>query len=76
MGQGDKRESMMAEAAITVAVEKAVHDAMREVMQNAWDQHQVCVQSVRATWMDASTAGQNRLVVCDIEMETLTKRER
>ena len=63
----------MATAEITVAVEKAVHDALRELAQAAWDKHGVCVQSVRFSWFDVSTPAEPRLIVTEVEAETLTK---
>ena len=63
----------MATAEITVAVEKAVHDALRELAQAAWYKHGVCVQSVRFSWVDVSTQAEPRLIVTDVEAATLTK---
>jgi hypothetical protein len=63
----------MATAEITVAVEKAAHDAMRELAQAIWDKHGVCVRSVRFSWVDVSGMGEPRLLVTDVEAETLTK---
>lgn len=63
----------MATAEITVAVEKAVHDALRELAQAAWDKHGVCVQSVRFSWCDVSTPAEPRLIVTEVEAATLTK---
>lgn len=63
----------MATAEITVAVEKAVHDALRELAQAAWDKHGVCVQSVRFSWVDVSTPAEPRLIVTEVEAATLTK---
>lgn len=63
----------MATAEITVAVEKAVHDALRELAQAAWDKHGVCVQSVLFSWVDVSTPAEPRLIVTEVEAATLTK---
>ena len=63
----------MATAEITVAVERAAHDAMRELAQAIWDKHGVCVRSVRFSWVDVSGMGEARLLVTDVEAETLTK---
>ena len=58
---------------IAVAVEKAVHNAMREMAQAIWDQHGICVKSVRISWVDMSSIGKPRdLLVDEIEAETLT----
>lgn len=63
----------MATAEITVTVEKAVHDALRELAQAAWDKHGVCVQSVQFSWVDVSTPGEPKLIVTEVEAYTLTK---
>lgn len=63
----------MAAAGITVAVEKAAHDAMRELAQAIWDKHGVCVRGVRFSWVDVSGMGDTRLLVTDVELETLMK---
>ena len=63
----------MATEEITVAVEKAVHDALRELAQAAWDKHGVCVKSVRFSWVDVSTPAKPSLIVTEVEAATLTK---
>ncbi len=62
-----------AAAEITVAVEKAAHDAMRELAQAIWDKHGVCVRCVRFSWADASSMGEPRMLLMDVEADTLTK---
>ncbi len=47
--------------------------AMRELAQAIWDKHGVCVQSVRFSWVDVSGVVEQRLLVTDVEAETLTK---
>ena len=66
---------MAAEPKITVAVEKVAHDAMRDLAQAIWDKHCVCVRSVRFSWADVSTPVESRLLVMDVEAETMTKAE-
>ena len=63
----------MAKAEIMVAVEKAVHNALRELAQAIWDQHGVCVESAFFSWVDVSAPGEPRLIVTDVEAHTLTK---
>jgi hypothetical protein len=63
----------MATAEITVTAEKSVHDALRQLAQAIWDKHGVSVQSVRFSWIDASSAAQDRLIVTEVTAETLTK---
>ena len=60
---------------IAVAVEKAVHNAMREMAQAIWDKHGVCVKSVRISWVDMSSIGKpQELLVHEVEADTLTNR--
>lgn len=63
----------MAEAEITVAVEKAVHNALRELAQTVWDKHGICVRSVRFSWVDVSSNEEQKMIVTEVEAETLTK---
>ena len=63
----------MATAEITVAVESAVHKAFRRMAQEVWDQHGICVQSVQFSWIDVSNTSKQKLIVDDMEVETLTK---
>lgn len=58
---------------LTVAVEKAVHNALRETAQAIWDKHGICVRNANFSWTDASTVKGYRLVVTDVEVTTLTK---
>ena len=62
----------MATSEITVAVESAVHKAFRRMAQEVWDQHGICVQSVRFSWIDVSSVNKPRLFVTDVEAETRT----
>jgi len=52
----------MAKAEVTVAVEKAVHDAMREIAQTIWDKHGICLRNVNFSWVDVSTQAEPRLI--------------
>jgi len=58
---------------VTVATEKAVHGVLREIAQELWDTHGICVQSVRFSWTDVSTPGEQKLFVAEVEAETMTK---
>lgn len=58
---------------ITVVVEKVAHDAMRELAQAIWDKHGVCVRSVRFSWLDVSSLAEQRLLVKDVDADTLAK---
>jgi hypothetical protein len=59
---------------ITVSVEKAIHNALRESAQAIWDIHGVCVKSVFFSWVDVSTLGEPRLILTDVEANTITKK--
>ena len=63
----------MAKAEVTVAVEKAVHNALRAMAQAIWDKHGICVRNVHFSWVDVSSAAEHKLLVTDVEAETLTK---
>ena len=58
----------------TVAVEKAVHNALRELAQVIFDQHGICLESVNFSWVDVSTTSEDRMLVGDVAASTLTKR--
>ena len=63
----------MAKADITVAVERAVHDALRKLAQAVWDKHGVFVHSVRFSWVDTSDPAEPKMIVKEVEVATLTK---
>ena len=58
---------------LKVSVEKSVHDSLRHLAQAIWDQHAICIQDVRFSWVDVSTPGENQLILTDVKAETLTK---
>lgn len=74
--QRQRKDMDMATAEITVAVEKAAHDAMRELAQAIWDKHGICVRSVRFSWVELSSAAEAKMLVLDVEADTLTKAGR
>jgi hypothetical protein len=47
---GKQRRMTMAEAKITVNVERAIHDVLREFAQNLFDQHGIEIRSVNIDW--------------------------
>lgn len=63
----------MAKAEVTVAVERAVHNVLREMAQALWNEHGICLKGVRFSWVDLSTPAEPRLTVAEVEAETLTK---
>lgn len=54
-------------AAITVAVESAIHDALRGVIQNIFDQHGILVGRVDVSWMDI---GSRRSIIDGIRIDS------
>ncbi len=59
---------------IVVSVEKAVHDAFREMAQTVWDKHGICVKSVAFSWLCISGVGKHDMVLNDVDLETRTKQ--
>jgi hypothetical protein len=55
---------------ITVAVESAIHDALKEVVQNIADQHKIKVDSVSIKWSDISDHSGFKSIVREIEART------
>ena len=64
---------MMSDPKVVVAVEKAVHDALREVVQTIWNQHGICVQGANFSWVDVSTPGRPEMILTEVRLDTLTK---
>jgi len=58
---------------ISMSIEKSVHDAMREIAQSIWDKFGIRIDSVRFSWVDASTPGRHRFIVDDVNADTTTK---
>ena len=56
---------------IAVAVESAVHDALKEVMQKIADQYSIKVEHVAITWIDGSDDGGFRYLVRTVEARTV-----
>ena len=63
----------MAKAEVTVAVEKAVHNSLREMAQAIWDKHGICVRNVHFSWVDVSSPAEPKMLVTEVEAVTLTK---
>lgn len=61
------------EIKVKVAVEKAIHDAMREIAQTIFDEHSIVVHNVAFSYVEYSTTGQTKMLVHDVRMETETK---
>lgn len=58
---------------IKVSVEKAALDALRNLAQEVWTQHGICIKNVSFEWRDASRLNEDRMQVTDIEATMLTK---
>lgn len=63
----------MAEMKAIVSVEKAVHNAVHEMMQAIYDQHGIIVHGVNVHWLDISTHNQSKMVVAEINIDSRTK---
>ena len=62
----------MAEANISVAVERAVHDALRDVAEAIWFQHGIILEGASFNWIDISTAGEKHVLFTDLAVNTRT----
>jgi hypothetical protein len=58
---------------VIVTVEKAIHNALREVAQNAWEKYGVCIASAEFKWLDISSVNEHELIVTDLALRTITK---
>jgi len=54
-------------------VEQAIHEGMQKVIQNIWDEYQICVRTVSVNWVDLSTLEEPRMMVTGLNIETSTK---
>lgn len=52
-------------SAITVAVESAIHDALRGAIQKIFDQHGILVGRVDLSWLEISAHGASRRHIID-----------
>ena len=50
-----------------------VHVQLRELAQLIWDNHGICVQSVKFAWTDASSYDKIKMIVNEIQVDTLVK---
>lgn len=62
----------MADGTIAVAVEKAVHDALRDLAQAVFNQHGICIKNVAFDWLDFSTYNTSKMIVSGVTAETVT----
>lgn len=57
---------------VTVAIERAVHDGLRELIQALELAHGIRVNSVNVEWIDVSSLSEPRFVVRDMAITTTT----
>lgn len=57
---------------ITVALERAIHDALRESIQRIADQHGIRVTSLSAEWVDVSSVMDHKFLLTSLRAETVS----
>ncbi len=63
----------MAKSEIVIPVEKVIHDSLRQIAETVWETHGICIKNVHFYWINVSGPDEQRFVLSDIEVETLTK---
>jgi hypothetical protein len=58
---------------VKVSIEKAIHVGLQTVFQEIWDEHQICVKSVKTDWLDASGPGHPSMQLLSLDLVTTTK---
>ena len=58
---------------ITVAIEKAVHNAMSEVAQAIYDQHGIKILDAQIEWIDVSSTSEDKALIQHITLRTSTR---
>ncbi len=61
---------------ISVAVERAVHDGLRDFAERLWREHGIRIESAHFDWIDVSSAGQSDMMLMGVSAETTTKAGR
>lgn len=64
----------MAEAKVTVAVEKAISDEIRNMAQAIFDEYGIRINSAEFSWIDASTVEENCCFVSGVTVSTTSFR--
>ena len=57
---------------ITFAVERAIHDALRESIQRIADQHGIRVTSLSAEWVDVCSTSEQKFLIQTLRAETVS----
>lgn len=60
----------MASVEISVAVERAVHDALKAAAQRIFDEHGIRVDEVNLQWLNVSTSDRIRYRVIETQART------
>ena len=63
----------MADLKMAVSVEKAIHSALQEALQNIWDKFGVRVDDLSADWVNVSSPAEPKMMLTGINMRTTTK---
>lgn len=68
---------MSDKADITVAVEKAIHNALLKLVQEAWDNYGIRLEGARFTWIDVSSVDGPKFIATEISarMASLSGQE-
>jgi hypothetical protein len=62
----------MANADITVAVERLIHGALRDFIQSTFDAHGILISNVQVDWIIASSPVEDQAFVSTVEMTSRT----
>jgi hypothetical protein len=62
----------MANADITVTVERVIHDALRDFIQSTFDAHGILISNVQIDWITASSPVKDRAFVSTVEVTSRT----
>lgn len=57
---------------ITVTIERAMHDGLRDLAQKLYDQHGVKLNSANISWYDIGAIGAPRIIVAAIRVDSET----
>lgn len=61
---------------IKVTIEQAIHKTVADLLQKIADEYGIRIEQISARWIDASTVGEDRAIVREVELQTLTKVRR
>jgi len=63
----------MANLKAKISVEKEIHTALQNILQEIWNKYAVRIDDLSADWVDVSTPGTPEMVLTGINMRTTTK---